>query len=49
MKSIEKIGDNITMIIVAHRLTTLKNCDMIFEIKNWKVFKSGKYKDIITE
>ena len=47
MKSIEKIGDDITMIIVAHRLTTLKNCDMIFEIKNGKVNKSGPYSKII--
>lgn len=47
MKSIEKIGDDITMIIVAHRLTTLKNCDMIFDIKNGEVVKSGKYTEII--
>lgn len=31
MKSIEKIS-NITVLIVTHRLTTLKKCDFIFEI-----------------
>ncbi|KOR33261.1 ABC transporter ATP-binding protein [Achromatium sp. WMS3] len=34
MKAIEEISDNITMIIIAHRLTTLKNCTQIVELEN---------------
>ena len=34
MEAVESLQGQITMIIVAHRLTTIKNCDLIFEIKN---------------
>lgn len=33
MQAIERLSKNLTLIIVAHRLTTLKNCDRIIEIK----------------
>lgn len=34
MESIEKLQGSKTMIIIAHRLTTVQNCDMIYEVKN---------------
>ena len=34
MDSIYKLGNKITIIIVAHRLSTLKSCDKIYELKN---------------
>ena len=42
MKAIEGLENNLTIIIVAHRLTTLKNCDRIIELKkgNLKEYKS---------
>lgn len=36
MESIEKLQGKLTMIIIAHRLTTIKNCDVIYEIKDRK-------------
>jgi ABC-type multidrug transport system fused ATPase/permease subunit len=39
MSSIEKLKEDITIIIVAHRLSTLKQCDSIYEINNQKLKK----------
>ena len=39
MSSIEKLKEDITIIIVAHRLSTLKQCDSIYEINNHKLKK----------
>ncbi len=42
MESIEALQGYKTMIIVAHRLTTIRNCDAIYEIKNGKAYKKEK-------
>ena len=34
MESIDLLQGTVTMILVAHRLTTVKNCDKVYEIKN---------------
>ncbi len=34
MESIDSLSKHKTLIIIAHRLTTLKNCDRVFEIKD---------------
>jgi len=37
MESIENLGRDLTIMIIAHRLTTLKGCDQIVELKEGKV------------
>lgn len=37
MESISSLGSQKTMIIVAHRLTTLKNCDKIYKVEGARV------------
>lgn len=34
MRAIQMLGDSVTTLIVAHRLTTLKNCDVVYEVVN---------------
>ena len=34
MEAIDSLQGNLTIIIIAHRLTTIKNCDVIYEIKD---------------
>ena len=36
-----------TIIIIAHRLTTLKNCDRIYELKDGKIVAVHQYSDLI--
>lgn len=39
MTELNSLDKNLTIIIVAHRLNTLSDCDVIFEIKDKKVYK----------
>ena len=39
MKSIESLDRNITILIIAHRLSTLDGCDQIIELKNTGIFE----------
>lgn len=47
INSIENIDNSVTIIIVAHRLSTLKKCDTIISLKDGKIEKIGKYSDLI--
>ena len=42
MESIEELQGYKTLIIVAHRLTTIRNCDKIYEIKEGKAIEKKK-------
>jgi len=47
MDVIEDLGEEVTILIIAHRLTTLKGCDKIVKIANTGQLSIGKYEDII--
>ena len=40
MQAINRIGSSKTMIIVAHRLTTIAGCDRIFKVENGQVYET---------
>ena len=48
MDAIENIGKNKTIIIIAHRLSTVKKCDKIFFIEKGELKKQGKFEELIT-
>ena len=47
MEAIEKLGGQHTVIMVAHRLTTLRNCTQIVELEDGRIKRSGSYIDVI--
>ena len=46
MEAIEKLGNDITIIIIAHRITTLKNCSRIIELSSEGKIYEKSYSDI---
>jgi ABC-type bacteriocin/lantibiotic exporter with double-glycine peptidase domain len=47
MAAIENLGSDLTIIIVAHRLSTLKSCSRIFDIEAGTVTRIGSYNEIV--
>lgn len=45
--ALEKLMKWRTTIVIAHRLTTIKNVDKIFMLKNWEILESWKYNDLM--
>jgi len=46
MDAVEKLNHAMTIIIVAHRLSTVKKCDQIYLVKNGSIEISGTYQDL---
>ncbi|MUL09193.1 ABC transporter ATP-binding protein [Aliivibrio fischeri] len=44
MESIEKLSGKKTIVMIAHRLKTIKNCDRIYFMKKGKIVDEGSYK-----
>ncbi len=47
MQAVETLGREITILIIAHRLTTLKNCDQIVELANCGIKAVGGYEQMM--
>ena len=46
MESIDLKGNNCTLIIIAHRLSTVMNADIIFEFNEGKITHSGSFEEL---
>jgi ATP-binding cassette subfamily B protein len=49
MQAIENLSEDLTVLIIAHRLTTLKNCTQIVVLGNGGIGRIGTYQDIIPQ
>ena len=46
MQAIEELSENLTILIIAHRLTTLKKCSQVVEIADGSISRIGTYKEM---
>jgi len=49
LKAIESVAKHKTMIVIAHRLTTVKNADVVYLIGKGKIVDKGSYEKIISK
>jgi ABC-type multidrug transport system fused ATPase/permease subunit len=48
-EAIQSLSGQKTMIIIAHRLSTLEHCDRVYMIDKGQIVKSGSYQDVVLE
>lgn len=47
MDAIEGLNRDLTILLIAHRLTTVRRCDMIVELENGRVVAQGTYDQLL--
>jgi ABC-type multidrug transport system fused ATPase/permease subunit len=47
MSAIDSLSQELTIILIAHRLTTVEKCDRIFEFSQGRVIHSGTYEELL--
>jgi ATP-binding cassette subfamily B protein len=49
MQSIDDLGDDITVVMVAHKIASLRSCDQIIELRNGTIHRVGRFEDFADE
>jgi ATP-binding cassette, subfamily B, bacterial PglK len=49
MDAVNNIGKNMTIILIAHRLNTVKNCDIVFKLEKGQLTDQGTFDELINE
>ena len=47
MKAMRRLSGKKTVIIIAHRLSTVKNCDLLYFVSDGKVVNYGTYDELL--
>jgi ATP-binding cassette subfamily B protein len=47
MEALDNLDRDLTIFLVAHRLTTLRGCDLVVELKDGQVARTGSYDEMI--
>jgi ATP-binding cassette subfamily B protein len=47
MAAINTLSTDLTVIMVAHRLSTLRDCDYLMEIAGGRLVRTGSYADLV--
>lgn len=48
MEGIEQLADDLTIIMVAHRISTLKRCDKIFRMNKGEIVEEGIFEEMVS-
>ena len=47
MDAIEGLNSDLTILLIAHRLTTVRRCDLIVELEHGRVVAQGTYEQLV--
>jgi ABC-type multidrug transport system fused ATPase/permease subunit len=47
MAAVDRLHGTKTIIIIAHRLSTVSNCDMLYRLENGRVTKAGTFAEVV--
>ena len=49
IEAINNLAKQTTIILIAHRLNTVKNCDIIYKLDKGKIVAKGKFNELVKE
>ena len=49
MDAIEGLDRDLTILLIAHRLSTVRRCDIIVELENGRVLAQGTYQQLLEQ
>ena len=49
VQEMQRLKGNVTMIVIAHRLSTLQHCDRIYKLERGEIVEVGSYRDMISD
>jgi ABC-type multidrug transport system fused ATPase/permease subunit len=47
MATLGRLRGRYTTILIAHRMSTVRSCDIVFELENGKIAGSGTYDELL--
>jgi ABC-type bacteriocin/lantibiotic exporter with double-glycine peptidase domain len=47
VEALEELRDKYTVIMIAHRLTTLRNCDIVYRLANGRIEQQGSFAEVV--
>lgn len=47
MRSLHRLGRDYTVLMIAHRVTTLRGCDIVYRMKQGRITEQGSYAQVI--